>query len=119
MESFWEESYDGVKDRRYGLLFFGTLLVFFGAVVLGAMIYGIAGPDNFREFVLSALPGIGVLLLILCWCIVRRAWKRRQDQLKYQALSRDELVKARSKLRTETRPVSRAALREQDIDLKY
>ena len=119
MKSFWEESYDNAKDRRYGLLFFAALLVFFGAVILGGAAYAIMGTNGFQQFVLPALPGIGIFLIVLsCWCI-RRMRKRRQEQLKYAALSRDELAKARSKLRNQTKPMRPVAPRAPDIDLKY
>ncbi len=119
MKSFWEESYDGAKDRRYGILFFATLLVSFGLFLLGAMIYAIIGANSFREFALPALPGIGIFLIASSVWWSRRARKRRQEQLKYAALSRYELAKARSKLRNNTRPMRPAAPRAPDIDLKY
>jgi ABC-type nickel/cobalt efflux system permease component RcnA len=119
MKSFWEESYDSVKDRRYGMLFFATLLVFFSAIILGAAIYGVMGADIFQEFVLPTLPGVAILLVALGWWWVRRARKRRRERLKYAALSRDELAKARSKLRNNAKPMRRAAPRAPDIDLKY
>jgi uncharacterized membrane protein YfcA len=119
MKSFWEESYDSVKDRRYGMLFFATLLVFFGAIILGAAICAIMGANIFQEFVLPTLPGVAILLVALGWWCIRRMRKRRQERLRYATLSRDELAKARSKLRNNSRPVGRPAPRAPDIDLKY
>lgn len=119
MKSFWEESYDSVKDRRYGLLFFATLLVLFVAVILGVAVYAIMGANGFQQFAMPALPGIGIFLIALSWWCIRRIRKRRQEQLQYAALSRDELAKARSKLRNRTKPMRRAAPRAPDIDLKY
>ena len=119
MKSFWEESYDSAKDRRYGILFFSTLLVFVGALVLGGVICGIVDPNSFREFVLPVLPCAGVFLIALTWWGIRRARKRRRERLKYAALSRDELAKARSKLRNEKMPMRQAAPSAPDIDLKY
>ena len=119
MKSIWEESYDSAKDRRYGMLFFATLLVFFGVLILGGIIYGIMGANIFQEFVLPALPVAGIFLMAMGWRWIRRARKRRRERLKYAALSRDELAKARSKLRSNTKPVSRTALRTPDIDLKF
>jgi hypothetical protein len=119
MKSFWEESYDSAKDRRYGMLFFATLLVLFGAIILGAAIYGIMGADIFREFVLPTLPGVAIFLFALGWWCIRRMRKRRQERLKYAALSRDELAKARSKLKNNAKPMRRAAPRAPDIDLEY
>lgn len=119
MKSIWEESYDSAKDRRYGMLFFATLLVFFGVLILGGMIYEIMGATNFQEFVLPALPVAGIFLMAMGWRWIRRARKRRRERLKYAALSRDELAKARSKLRNNTKPASRTAFRAPDIDLNY
>jgi uncharacterized membrane protein YqjE len=119
MKSFWEESYDSAKDRRYGMLFFATLLVFFGVLIIGGMVYGITGADSFQEFVLPVLPGLGIVLVALSWWCIRRLRKSRKEHSKYAVLSRDELAKARSKLRNNTRPMSRGAPRAPDIDLKY
>jgi hypothetical protein len=119
MKSFWEEIYDSAKDRRYGFLFFATLLVFFGAVILGGVAYAIMGENGFQQFVVPALPGIGIFFIAFSYWRIRRMRKRRQERLKYATLSRDELAKARSKLRNKTKPMRRAALRAPDIDLKY
>ncbi|HTV62153.1 MAG TPA: hypothetical protein VMH30_06250 [Verrucomicrobiae bacterium] len=119
MKSFWQDSYDGAKDRRYGALFFATLLASPLAVAIGAMIYAIVGPETFKDFVVPALPGVGLLLVALICLMTRRLRKRRQEQLKYASLSRDELVKARSKLRSQMRPVGRRTPPPPDIDLKY
>jgi len=98
MNSFWNNLYDCAKDRRYGMLFLTVLLAFPGLIILGATIYKITGANNLREYFLPALPGIGILLVALSWRIIRRARKRGREQLKYSPLSRDELLKARSKL---------------------
>ena len=119
MKSFWKESYDGNKDRRYGMLFLGTLLGFLGAVALGGMVYGIIGADNFQNYVVPTLPGFALLLIALIWQSTRRAWKRQREKLKNAELSRDELLKARSKLRNGMNPPRLPAVSLPDIDLKY
>ena len=122
MKSFWEKSYDGAKDRRYGMLFFGTLLVFFGAIALGAGVYGFSGTITFQEYSLPILLGAAVyfiVLFVLVWRWFRRARKCQQERLKYASLSRDELFKARSKLRNEVKLIRRPAPRAPDTDLKY
>ena len=119
MNSIWNNLYDCVKDRRYGTFFFISLVVFLGAFIFGAMIYSITNAKNMLEFFMPALPGIGILFAALIWRIIRRARARWREQLKYPPLSRDEIRKARSKLRNETKPMRQAAPRAPDIDLKY
>ena len=119
MKSFLAESYDGDKDRRYGMLFLGALLGFVGAVAFGGIIYAIIGADNFKNYIVPALPGVAILLVLSSWISVRRARKQRREQLKNAALSRDELVKARSKLRNSMSPPRQAEVNMPDIDLKY
>jgi O-antigen/teichoic acid export membrane protein len=119
MKSFLAESYDSAKDRRNGMLFLGTLLGFLGAVALGGMIYAIIGADTFQNCIVPVLPGVAVVLVVWIWMLVRRAWKQRHEQLHNTALSRDELAKARSKLRNSMSPPRQAKINMPDIDLKY
>lgn len=119
MKTFWEESYDGVKDRRYGLLFLKALLGFSGALVLCGILCAKISPDDFQTYILPALPGVGILIIALGWHLIRRARKRRREYLKFASLSRDELLKARSKLRNRMQPAKPAMPRLPDIDLKY
>ncbi len=114
-----EESYNADKDRRYGMLFLGTLFGFVGAVGLGGLIYAIIGADNFRNYIVPALPGVAMLLAAFIWRFVRREWKQRRERLKNAVLSRDELSKARSKLRNSISPPRQAEVNMPDIDLKY
>jgi hypothetical protein len=64
----------------------------------------------------------------LVWRWIRYRRKCRQEQLKYAALSRDELAKARSKLKsqmkpmkikTSARPARRPVPRTPDTNIKY
>lgn len=119
MESFRENSYDRNKDRRYGLLFLAALLIFLGTATLGLMIHGIAGANSFPEFVLPALPGVIVVLAALAWRAVCHARRNRRLRSKYGSLSRDELLKARSKLKTGLKRVQPPAPSVPDTDLKY
>lgn len=116
MNSFWNNLYDSVKDRRYGLLFFG---MFFASI---GMIFGLLAffeMPNLQGYFLGALPGVVILAVALAWRAIRRAQLQRGNKLLREELSRDEIRKARSKLRNETRPMRRAAPRAPDIDLKY
>lgn len=65
MNSFWGSLYDWAKDRRYAALFLVTLIIFFGLVLLGAVLYLNAGAFNVPlTYVLS---WIGVLFIALVW----------------------------------------------------
>jgi hypothetical protein len=141
MDSFWNNIYDDVKDRRYGTLFLATL--FLGLPLL-ALALGVAGavfaelmdvlngyPDigTFQFLYLVLLGSLALMAMVLLW----RHWIRvgreaRQNRLKYSNLSRDELLKARSKLKGQMhpvkfrlveRPAKRVTLRAPDTDLKY
>jgi hypothetical protein len=70
------------------------LLTFAGFVILLVMICR----TDLAEYLIPALAGIGVLLVILGARSVYHAWPLRRQQLPRAPLSRDELRKARSKL---------------------
>ena len=130
MNPFWDNIYDDAKDRRYGALFFTTLLGCFLSLLIGALVAAIKQSDFLDEYgqVLLLVGGIPALLLI--WSVIKwgRARKWRQEHLKYSALSRDELAKARSKLKYQMKPAGfkrqltsakRVPPRAPDINLKY
>lgn len=105
MNSIWNNLYDKAKDRRYGALFFSSLVAFFVVFLLGALIYKILGGINFGPFDLQArflelAPGILILTTALVWRGIRRARARaqREKSFRREELSRDEIRKARSKL---------------------
>jgi hypothetical protein len=144
MDPFWNNIYDEDKDKRYGGLFMFILLFIFVGLPLIALAVNSAWeilPNFF--FTLIGYPNVSIFWII---CLVvagslslaaivlfGRRWirigrKARQDRLKYSNLSRDELMKARSKLKKQMNPVKfRAverpakgpALRAPDTDLKY
>ena len=119
MNSFWINLYDNCKDRRYGAVFFGALAAFFGMIGVGAIFYQAICAFELQKFLLPAAVGAG--LLPLAW-IVRGIFQmrtRRQERLRFPPLSRDELRKARSKLRNGMKPVKRLATRKPDTYLKY
>jgi hypothetical protein len=105
-------------------LFVPALLLFFAAMALGGFIENLLG-DNFPAETFSyfvffyVVPGIGLVLAALIWQGIHRARARRAAKFAREQLSRDELSKARSKLRNETKPVRPSALRGPDTDLKY
>lgn len=140
MDPFWNNIYDDVKDRRYGGLFMATLFV---GLPLLALSLGIAGgifaelmdifagyPDisAFQFLLLVLLAGLALLAMVLLWRGLRIAHKSRRHRLEFSNLSRDELLKARLKLkgqmqpvkfRVVQRPAKRAAPPVADTDLKY
>jgi hypothetical protein len=148
MDPFWNNIYDDDKDKRYSGLFIGVLLFLFiglPLVVLGLTnIFEIL--PNFITSFIDVLIGypetnrflLVCLVMLACLCLVAivlfgRRWvrfgrKAREDRLKYSNLSRDELMKARSKLKKNMNPVKfrvverpgkRPALRAPDTDIKY
>lgn len=127
MYSFWSNIYDDVKDRRYGGLFFSTLLTLFASLgiltLIGALTNGVG--------LVPALFVFAIIFAVAFVCTVSnciRGWKRRDGSSNSSALSRDELAKARSKLKKETkaaafrtqrRPARLVITRVPDTDLKY
>jgi O-antigen/teichoic acid export membrane protein len=98
MNSIWNNLYDKFKDRRYGVLFFVSLLSVFGLLLLAAILDQIIGPANLQEYFPQVLPGIGIFIVALIWRAIRRARAQRGRRFRREELSRDEIRKARSKL---------------------
>jgi hypothetical protein len=144
MDPFWNNIYDDAKDKRYSGLFIGVLLSLFLGLPLLALLFGFASeilpnflaaitgyPDvnRFLFVCVVLLAGLSVAAIVLFgrrW--IRFGRKERKDRSKYSNLSRDELMKARSKLKKNMNPVKfrvverpgkRPALRAPDTDLKY
>jgi hypothetical protein len=129
MDPFWSHIYDDCKDRRYGRLFLVTILIACGLLLPVAALSANLSRDELQEIGLALLPGIALVTAALVWRWIRYGRKSRQERLKYSNLSRDELAKARSKLKnqmklvkfkTETRSARRAMTpRKPDTNLKY
>jgi biotin transporter BioY len=103
MNSIWSNLYDKAKDRRYGVLFFSSLIAVFAVFLLGVLLYNILGGIDFGSFDLQAhflelVPGIVIVIAALVWRGVRRARAQRGKRFRREELSRDEICKARSKL---------------------
>lgn len=114
MMNFRQKIYDAAKDQRYGMLFFGTLVGLLGFLAASRLfIEWVGWQDYLHPFLLTA----GILILALSWRLARRA--RRGGKSAREQLSRDEMLKARSKLRNEVKPVRPPVIRGPDIDLKY
>jgi len=141
MDHFWNNIYDEAKDRRYGSLFLATL--FLGlpllALVLGAafaivaelghIFSGYPDVDLFQVVCLGLMAGLAVITMALLWRrSVRTGRQARRDRLKFSNLSRDELLKARLKLKGQMDPVGfrlvarpgrQATIQTPNTDLKY
>jgi hypothetical protein len=128
MNPFWNNLYDDAKDRRYGTLFFTVFLVLLGVVVLAFFLRANLDDEELREICFGLGPALGMVTAAFLWRWIRAARRNRREHLKYSSLSRDELAKARSKLKTrmkiepprkQTRAARLAAARRPDTDLKY
>jgi hypothetical protein len=128
MHPFWSNLYDDAKDRRYGTLFFVVILVLLGLVAIACVLRANFDPEELREMCFGLGPGLSLVTAAFVWRCIRAARRNRREHLKYSSLSRDELAKARSKLKTrmkieppkkQTRAARLAAARRPDTDLKY
>ena len=103
MNSIWNNLYDKAKDRRYGILFFFSLFGFFGLFLVAVLVFKILGGMDFGSFDLQAhflelVPGIVIIFAALAWGGLRRARAQHGKSFRREELSRDEILKARSKL---------------------
>jgi hypothetical protein len=94
----WSNLYDNAKDRRYGMLFFVTFITLLGCLALWLLIHAIFGVSDIPALLLSVSPGIVIFFVVLVLRIIHRVRIQRGNKFQRQKLSRDEIVKARSKL---------------------
>jgi hypothetical protein len=107
MHPFWSHIYDRSKDRSYGALFFSALLILIGLLGVAALLGAMTNSASLvPALVLFAVPFSIALVCIVSNCL--REWNHRHGTGNRSILSRDELAKARSKLKKETKA---AALR--------
>jgi uncharacterized membrane protein YqjE len=100
MNFFWDNVFDYFKERRYGAIFFGSLALVFGVFAVVTVLCQVLDAYALQDYLVYALPLVGGLFLLWIICGIRRLRGRRWDRYKSSPLSRDELSKARSKLRT-------------------
>ena len=96
MNFFWNYFFESAKERRNANVCVCTITVFIAGGVAGCQL--IEAFDLLRYLPLF-LSGAGLLLAALIWRGFRQMRARRLDRYKSSPLSRDELAKARSKLR--------------------
>ncbi len=90
MHSFWGNVFDYFKDRRPANTFIAALVILLILLPIGICFY---------PLLVKGLPFAAVIFLGLLVRAIVRARRRWRDRYKISPLSRDELSKARSKLR--------------------
>jgi hypothetical protein len=102
MNFFWGRVFEYWKERRLAFIFVSTLMLFFGAIGLGRLCYLALDSFGWLRHLPLVLAGIGLVFAALIGRAVYESRRRRADRYKSSLLSRDELSKARSKLRTKS-----------------
>ena len=95
---FWGDVFEYFKDRRYAAVFFGTLAATIVFLALGGIFYKAAADCHLLQYRPYSLLGLYLLLLALVWHGIYQMRERRLNRYKVSPLSRDEVIKARSKL---------------------
>jgi hypothetical protein len=119
MNSFWANLFEHFRSKS-AWLFVPVLLAFIGLILIPEFVLPELIDFNSEEVprvVIYAMPGIVLLLVAGIVVAVRRARVRRRNRHQSSSLSRDEINKARSKLKSSFKspPVKQLP----DIDLKY
>jgi hypothetical protein len=97
---FWSNLFESVKERRNVMVFFGTLVVLPGIILLAVFAYYAFEAFNLADNWPIPAAGFGLILAALIWRGLRQRRARKLNRYKILPLSRDELTKARSKLVT-------------------
>ena len=95
VNSRWSYFYDRVKDRRYGSLFFFTLVAALAAAILAR---GLSDSDVLKTAVDVWPMILGTLVTWLALALYRVVTRRNEQTKNNSRLSSDEVAKARSKL---------------------
>ncbi len=98
MDFFWGNVFEYFKDRRGAAFFFATLLALFIALIVGSILYHVICAYDLQAYLVYSLPGLALILMAWIGSGIAQARARRRNQYKSSPLSRDELIKARSKL---------------------
>jgi high-affinity Fe2+/Pb2+ permease len=100
MNFLWDNVFEYFKERRYGAIFFSALVAFLMVFFIGAVVIKLIIDNGFQDYLFFAVSVMGMLFLFWIAQGIARLRRRRWDRYKSSPLSRDELSKARSKLRT-------------------
>jgi len=98
MNSFWCNMVEYLRDRRFGSVFFGTLMALSGLLAARYIIWQIIVGYGLQGYVIYSWPVFGVAFLVWFGRMFNRNRMRRLDRYKSSPMSRDELNKARTKL---------------------
>ena len=128
MNHNWNNVYDVVKDRRYARLFFNTLWVVLGMVLMLGILSANLDADQLEAVCAITMPVVILMAMGMAVRWIRLERKYRREKLNHDALSRDELAKARLRLKrpvwpvrfkTQVKSTSRTTPRALDTYLKY
>lgn len=100
MDFFWSNIFEYFKERRYASVFFSSLAISITLLALAAMSYQAIDGSHLLEYWTYMLPGIGLIFVALIGWVFLRIRASRSNRYKSSPLSRDEIIKARSKLKT-------------------
>jgi hypothetical protein len=67
MNYFWGNIFEYFKDRRVGVVFFGTLTALLVALIVGAILYQVVCAYELQKYLPAVLPGGGLILLVWTW----------------------------------------------------
>lgn len=95
--------YDSTKDRRNGMFFLISLVAFFGVLILlkfASNIWADLGLEksDLEVFLLFAPLGVFIFIFALIWREAHRERVPQKKSTERSEMSRDEILKARSKL---------------------
>ncbi|MGC9943061.1 MAG: hypothetical protein ABSE48_14620 [Verrucomicrobiota bacterium] len=100
MNFLWNQVFESTRERRNAAIFICAVVLFIVAFIVGNVL---AAFDLWRYWPLI-LVVIGLCGVVLIWNSIRQMRTWRLNHYKSTPLSRDELAKARSKLRKPATP---------------
>jgi hypothetical protein len=99
MNFLWDNIFEYWKERRYALLFVTSMFMVFALLLIACIVGELLQNQSSKEKAVYILPGVLVVLGVWAWGFIGRFRRRGDNRYEPSPLSRDELHKARSKLR--------------------
>lgn len=99
MNFLWDNIFEYWKERRYAFLFVTSMFMLFALLIIACVVGELLRNESFQEEAVYILPGVLVILGAWVLGFIRRFRRRGNNRYEPSPLSRDELHKARSKLR--------------------